>query len=92
MLELYREGWSSTMLGRKYGCDHTSILSQVHKAGIKPVKRKRIFILPIVPKSKTPGKYDHLLYEDVNPGKTYREYKEIAARKRDPITRNSPTQ
>ena len=84
MISLYKDGWSSVMLGRKYGCDHTSILAQVKKAGISISRhRKRIYIKiqPII--TYKPEKYDHLIDEPCNPGKTYREYLEDARLKKE---------
>lgn len=82
MLTLYEDGWSSVALGRKYGCDHTSILYQVKKHGITQrrvrvgiTETKNVLYYP-VPHKKEKGKYDHLIEESINPGKSYREYVE----------------
>jgi hypothetical protein len=89
MLVLYEEGWSMPALAKKYNCHHTSILHQLSKHGIpsrtrvripffKTEKRNVIYYPP-----KVAGKYDTLLAEKTNPGKSYAQYrKEAAARKR----------
>ena len=93
MLNLYLAGWSSVSLGKKYKCDHTSILHQIRRAGLTNVHRIRVIkqekvkqeaIYYPVQKTESKGKYDYIFLEEVNPGKTYKEYlAEKAQRQRD---------
>ena len=78
----YLKGETLVSIGSIYGKDRTTIMHWLKKCGVyhklgrvmpkieqkKKPKRK----LKPVPKPK--NKYDHLIFERVNPGKTYEEY------------------
>lgn len=66
MLELCKDGWSYSELGRRYGKDHTTILYHCRKHGIRAVGT------PTEPPK--PHKYDYIFNESINPGKSYKEY------------------
>ncbi|MCI0562801.1 MAG: hypothetical protein MN733_30330 [Nitrososphaera sp.] len=99
MLQDYiNSGLSLVALGRKYGCDHTSILYLVKKYGVKrgvptqisvpqkPVEPpKHVFFRPATPPPKV-HKYDHIINEPINPGKSYAEYLAEYERRRRQMT------
>lgn len=85
MFTLRKAGWSSTLLSKKYGCDHTTILYECRKYGIYPerlirINKERIIMAtpkPIKPKTQQQThKYAHLIFEPLNQGKMYRSYLE----------------
>jgi hypothetical protein len=90
MLCLRRRGWSLSALGRKYNVDHTSIRYQCQKWGTdlpKTTAPERTFRdLPL--KGMEKDKYANLLYERVNQGKSYQEYKK-GTRKVAPFQRKN---
>lgn len=73
MLALYGGGATSTALAKKYSCDHTSVLYQIHKNGI--VGQRRRITRPAMPRIPLPpSKYDYLFEEELNPGRNYLDY------------------
>jgi hypothetical protein len=93
-------GLTTAALGRKYGCDHTSILFQVKKHKVqrgvplqKPIREKSVEPPPppkyerLVPKVH---KYDHIFDEPINRGKaSYAEYLAEYERRMRPIRREA---
>lgn len=77
MLTLYQVGAGPSYLARRYRVDHKSILYQVHKFHITRFEELQETKIPTIK-----PKYEALLVEPVNQGKTYREYREAAEKKR----------
>jgi hypothetical protein len=106
MLQDYAtSGLSTKALGRKYGCDHTSILYMAKKHNVQrgvPVRidlKIRPTELP-KPKPVEPPrpkahdyeritKRDHIINEPINAGKTYAEYLRDYERRMRPIRREA---
>lgn len=87
MIQLRKEGWGYSALGRKFSKDHTTIMYHCIRLGLGTSKKGReeltsegvrAYLLRKngdTPPPKKVHKYDHLLYEqNVNPGKSYKEY------------------
>lgn len=81
MLHYRSLGMGFSELGRKYGKDHTTIIYHCKRYGVTPaVAPPDLGTLEVVPSYEPPPprekyKYQHLLEEeDLNPGKTYKQY------------------
>ena len=81
MLELRRQGMSFPQIARYFQKDHTTVMYHCKKhhvyPGCPPLSFEEFFIKkerPVVQKAKEP-KYAHLIFEEINMGKTsYEEY------------------
>jgi hypothetical protein len=104
MLQDYAtSGLSSVALGRKYGCDHTSILYMAKKHNVRrgvpvridlkvrPVKllKSKPVPSPKVHHYERIHKYDHIIDEPINAGKTYAEYLAEYERRMRPIRKEA---
>lgn len=89
ILQLHNAGWPSTKIGKKEGKDHSTILYHLRKLGVTP--RGRGYCPPVqVSNLNFVGqnqKYDYLLNEPINPGKSYREYLKAAGKSKADIKR-----
>lgn len=97
MIQLRKEGWGYSALGKKFSKDHTTIMYHCIRLGLGTSKKGRgeltsdgvkEYLLRkngITPPPRKVHKYDYLLYEkNVNPGKSYKEYlKEALQRQTD---------
>ena len=72
MIALRKAGWSFPKIGRKFKCDHTTIIYWCNKNGIKIEKKTK--------KVKIPIRGNYMSYKPPE-GKTYKDYL-IAEQKR----------
>lgn len=83
MVELRIAGWGYTQLGRHFNKDHSTIMYHCRRIKVEPnveltlEQIAKINALPIrIPKNeqKKTYKYDYLLDEPINRGKSYKQY------------------
>lgn len=102
MLELRKQGWSYSALGRRYGKDHTTILYHCEKANVAPevpvviqktFKNEKIINVAIEPKEKEipkpppkPDKYANIISPKEKKLRSYASYLKEALRR--PIERH----